>query len=166
MTEFGRGSFGEAIVMTCQVCMNPHHEGPKEVFVPNPATGAYAKKVCPLCMCLDCVQKFDDPIRAKVRPLMMGQTLQSNYNITMEQFDTKKGDTAPVKRQIQHSGPGPLNLQNVLQQMGEVFGVGLQQPATPRLGVHGCGCGKNAVSRCITCERPLCMKCLKTHECA
>lgn len=165
MTEFGRGSFGESISMTCQVCMNPHHDRAQEVLVQDKQTGAYAKKICPLCMCLDCVQKFDDPIRAKVRPMMMGQTLQTSYNLNVEEFDKKKGHTAPVKRQIQHTGPGPLNLQHMLKQMGEVMGVGLQAPQQQhKLGV-GCSCGKNAVSKCINCETPLCMKCLKEHEC-
>ena len=70
-----RGSFGERVVMTCQVCMNGHHEGQKEVYVEDPRTGAYARKICPLCMCLDCVQTHDDPIRRQIRPLMKGQTL-------------------------------------------------------------------------------------------
>jgi hypothetical protein len=167
MTEFSRGSFGETIVMQCQVCMNPHHDGPKEVLVQDQRTSAYAKKLCPLCMCLDCVQKFDDPIRTQVRPLMMGQTLRSQYNLTIEEFDKRKGHTAPVSRQLQINGPGPLNLQDLLKQMGDVMGVGLQQPQPQRqhkLGI-ACPCGKNAVSKCINCEKPLCMKCLKIHEC-
>lgn len=162
--EFGRGSFGERIVMQCQVCMNPHHGDKKEVFVQDPQTGAYKKAICPLCMCLDCVQQFDDPIRQKVRPMMMGQTLQSQYNLTIDEHEKGK---APTKRQLSIKAPGPLNLPEVLKQMGEVMGVGLQPPAPPpkhNLG-QACGCGKNAVSRCISCEVPLCMKCLKVHEC-
>jgi hypothetical protein len=163
------GSFGERIEMQCQVCVNPHHDGPKEVFVQDRQTGAYGKKVCPLCMCLDCVQRFDDPIRTKIRPLMMGQTLQSQYNLNMEEFDKKKGHTAPVRRQISIKAPGPLNVPEVLKQIGELMGLGLQAPtAAPRhaIGVACKGrCGKSAVSKCIACEAPLCMKCLKVHEC-
>lgn len=158
------GSFGERIVMQCQVCGNPHHDSAKEVFVNDPRSGAYAKKVCPLCMCLDCVQHFDDPIRAKVRPLMMGQTLQSQYNLTV---DERKPGEAPTKRQLSIKGPGPLNLPEMLKQMSDVMGVGLQAPTPPtrhNIGI-GCACGKNAVSKCISCEKPLCMKCLKVHDC-
>ena len=159
-----RGSFGETIVMQCQVCGNPHHDTAKEVLIQDRQTGAYARKVCPLCMCLDCVQKFDDPIRAKVRPLMMGQTLQSQYNLTVD--ENVKGQ-APTKRQIQVNAPGPLNLPEILKQMGEAMGVGLQgPPQQPRHAIGiACRCGKNAVSKCIACEKPLCMKCLKAHEC-
>jgi hypothetical protein len=167
MTEFGRGSFGERVVMTCQVCMNPHHEGQKEVFVQDRQTGAYKKAICPLCMCLDCVQTHDDPIRAKVRPLMMGQTLQSQYNLTIDEFDKAKGHTAPVRRQLSIKAPGPLNMQEVLAQMGGL--LGLQPPASaPKHNIGqaiACGCGKNATSKCIACELPLCMKCLKSHDC-
>lgn len=158
------GNFGERIVMQCQVCSNPHHDTAKEVYVQDRQTGAYSKRNCPLCMCLDCVQQFDDPIRAKVRPLMMGQTLQSQYNLTVD--ENVKGQ-APTKRQISIKAPGPLNLPEILKQMGEAMGVGLQAPTPqPRHAIGiACRCGKNAVSKCIACEKPLCMKCLKTHEC-
>ncbi len=164
MTEFDRGSFGERVVMQCQVCNNPHHGEPKEVFVPDPRTGAYAKKLCPLCMCLDCVQQFDDPIRSKVRPLMMGQTLQSECNLTMEQHVPGEG---PTKKTFNLKGPGRLNLPELLKQMGDVMGIGLQPTAAaPRHNLAvACGCGKNATSKCIACEKPLCIKCLKAHGC-
>jgi hypothetical protein len=158
------GSFGESIIMQCQLCQNPHHDSPKKCFIQDRQTGAYAEKVCPLCMCLDCVQKYDDPIRARVRPLMMGQTFQSQYNLTVE--ENIKGQ-APRTRNIQHNAPGPLNLPEVLKQIGGILGVGLQ-PASgqPRHNVgYACSCGKNAISKCIGCEKPLCMKCLKAHEC-
>lgn len=163
MSEFGRGSFGERIVMQCQICQNPHHEDQKECFVQDPKTGAYKKAVCPLCMCLDCVQMKDDPIRAKVRPLMMGQTLQSEYNLTV---DENKPGEKPTKRRISFKAPGPLNMKEVIGQMGGL--LGLQPPTAPpppRQVGYACGCGKNATSKCISCEVPLCIKCLRNHEC-
>jgi UDP-N-acetylmuramyl tripeptide synthase len=164
VNEFSRGSFGERVVMTCQVCMNSHHEGRKEVFVQDPKTGAYAKKICPLCMCLDCVQLHDDPIRRQIRPLMMGQTLQSTYNLNVDHHEPGQ---QPTKRNIHIKAPGPLNVSDAMKAIGDL--LGLQAPgqqarhALPQ--AVGCGCGKNATSRCISCEAPLCMKCLKNHEC-
>lgn len=164
MSEFGRGSFGERVVMTCQVCMNAHHESAKEVFVQDKRTGAYAKKVCPLCMCLDCVQLHDDPIRSKIRPLMMGQTLQSTYNLTVDEHMPGK---VPTRRNIHIKAPGPLNVPEALKQMGDVIGLGAPEAAPQHALPHTvpCGCGKNATSRCISCNDPLCVKCLKAHEC-
>lgn len=164
MTEFGRGSFGERIVMACQVCHNPHHGDKKEVWVQDPQTGAYAQKVCPLCMCLDCVQQFDDPIRAKIRPLMMGQTLQTQYNLNVEE---RKPGEAPTRKNIHIKGPGPLNVPAALKQMGDLLGLRAPEPP-PRHHLPqavACGCGKNATSRCISCDVPLCVKCLKAHDC-
>lgn len=158
-----RGSFGERVVMTCQVCMNGHHEGQKEVYVEDPRTGAYARKICPLCMCLDCVQTHDDPIRRQIRPLMMGQTLAQQYHLTV---DEHLPGQAPRKRNITIKAPGPLNVPDAIRKMGDVLGL---QPSTPsgqhKLGQTACGCSKNAVSRCIGCDEPLCMKCLKAHDC-
>lgn len=158
-----RGGFGERMTMICQVCGSAHHEDKKEVYVADNQTGSYKKAICPLCLCLDCVQLKDDPIRRQVRPMMMGQTLQSQYNLNVDEF--KPGEQ-PTKRNIQINAPGPLNVRDALQVMGGL--LGLQQPAPAprhRLGQTGCGCGKNAVSKCISCEAPLCMKCLKAHEC-
>lgn len=158
-----RGGFGERIVMVCQVCGSSHHEDRKEVYIPDKQTGEYRKAICPLCLCLDCVQLKDDPIRRQVRPMMMGQTLQSQYNLNVDEF---KPGQEPTKRNIQINAPGPLNVPEALQLMGGI--LGLQQP-TPkkihRIGQVGCGCGKNATSRCIACDAPLCMKCLRAHEC-
>ncbi len=167
MGEFGRGSFGERVVMTCQICMNAHHEGQKEVYVEDKQTGAYARKVCPLCMCLDCVQLHDDPIRAKIRPLMMGQTIQTQYNLNVEE---RKPGEAPTRRNIHIKAPGPLNVPAALKQMGDL--LGFNAPETPTqhalpqsVACEGLRCRKNATSRCISCNEPLCVKCLKSHEC-
>jgi hypothetical protein len=157
-----RGSFGERMVMICAVCNNNHHDGGKEVFVPD-ATGVVRRMKCPLCCCLDCVQMADDPIRRQIRPLMMGQTLQSKYNLSVEEY---KPGQAPTRKNIEINAPGPLNLKDAMAQIGGM--LGLQPSATAarhNLGQAGCRCGKNAVSRCIGCEEPLCMKCLKGHEC-
>lgn len=164
MTEFDRGSFGERVIMTCQVCMNQHHDSAKEVFVQDRQTGAYAKKICPLCMCLDCVQLHDDPIRSKIRPLMMGQTLQTSYNLNVDEHLPGK---EPTKRNIRIQGPGPLNVPAALKQMGDLMGLsGPEQAPTHALPQSvGCSCGKNASSRCISCNAPLCIKCLKAHDC-
>lgn len=159
------GGFGEKITMLCAVCNSPHHDSKKDVFVQDRQTGAYKKSVCPLCMCLDCVQLYDDPIRSKIRPLMMGQTLQSQYNLNVDEF--KPGE-APTKRNIHIKAPGPLDVPAALKAMGDLLGLGLQPPETPRHRLPqavGCGCGKNATSKCISCDEPLCMKCLKSHDC-
>lgn len=166
MTEFGRGSFGERVIMTCIVCNNNHHDSAKEVYVQDPKTGAYARKICPLCMCLDCVQQHDDPIRQKVRPMMMGQTLQTNYNLEVDEF--KPGTAGPVRKRIEITGPGPLNIQKAIANMQGALGLQNSVPPPPQHRLQqatGCGCGKNATSRCISCDVPLCMKCLKAHEC-
>jgi hypothetical protein len=165
VSEFNRGSFGERISMTCQVCRGTcHGDVRKEVFVQDPATSAYKKAVCPMCLCLDCVQKEDNPIRAQLRPRMMGQTLRSQYNLNVDEF--KPGE-APTKRNIHIKAPGPLDVPAALKAMGDL--LGLQSPESPprhRLPqAVGCGCGKNATSKCISCEMPLCMKCLKSHDC-
>ncbi len=164
MSEFSRGSFGERVVMTCQVCKQSHHEGQKPVYVKDKATGAYTQRICPLCMCLDCVQLHDDPIRAKIRPLMMGQTLQSQYHLTVD--ECMPGEK-PTKRHILIKAPGPLDVPAALKQMGNVLGLNAPEPppkhALPLTVL--CGCRKNAVSKCISCEVPLCMKCLKSHDC-
>jgi hypothetical protein len=164
MNEFGRGSFGERVVMTCQVCMNAHHEGQKMVYVQDKRTGAYAQKICPLCMCLDCVQLHDDPIRARIRPLMMGQTLQSQYHLTV---DEQIPGQQPRKRNISIKAPGPLNVPDAIKQMGDVLGLQAPQPPEQHKLAQTvlCGCRKNAASRCISCDTPLCMKCLKSHDC-
>lgn len=166
MSEFSRGSFGERVVMTCQVCMNPHHDSAKEVFVQDKQTGAYAKKICPLCMCLDCVQLHDDPIRSKIRPLMMGQTLQTSYNLNVDEHMPGK---EPTKRNISIKAPGPLNVPAALKQMGDLMGLGLQGPKQPQHNlpqtVACIGCRKNASCRCVSCNEPLCVKCLKSHDC-
>jgi hypothetical protein len=164
VSEFNRGSFGERISMTCQLCHGVcHGDTKKEVFVPDPATGAYRKAVCPMCLCLDCVQREDNPIRAQLRPRMMGQTLQSQYNLTVDEF--KPGGT-PTKRNLQINAPGPLDVPAALKAMSNL--LGLQPPAPPRHNIPqavACGCGKNATSRCISCNAPLCIKCLKSHDC-
>jgi hypothetical protein len=94
---------------------------------------------------------------------MMGQTLQSTYNLNVDEF---KPGQQPTKRNISIKAPGPLNVPEALKLMGGLLGL---QPSAPppthRLGQTGCGCGKNATSRCIACEAPLCIKCLKAHEC-
>ncbi len=138
MNEFGRGSFGERMIMTCQVCMNSHHDGQKEVFVQDPQSGAYKKAICPLCICLDCVQQHDDPIRKQIRPLMMGQTLQSEYNLDLAEH--KPGE-APTRRMLNIKAPGPLNVHEAIKKMGDV--LGLQSPEAPpqhRLP-QAAGCG-------------------------
>lgn len=155
-----RGGFGERITMVCQVCGNGHHNDGKEVFKQDPKTGAYRKLICPLCLCLDCIQLKDDPIRRQVRPLMMGQTLQSTYNLNVDEHQPGQ---PPTKRNIQINAPGPLNVPEALKAMGNLLGH--QSAPQHRLGRVGCGCGKNAASRCISCDVPLCMKCLKSHEC-
>lgn len=168
MTEFGNsGSFGERIVMQCQICHNRHHDSAKEVYVQDPKTGVYAKKICPLCMCLDCVQTSDDPIRAKIRPLMMGQTFKTEYNLTVDEFDKAKGHTSPQVRNLNLQAPGPLNLKEAIAQIGGLMGLqSPQPPPRPAIGqAVACGCGKNASSKCIQCDVPLCMKCLKVHDC-
>lgn len=158
-----RGGFGERITMICNVCGNPHHADKKEVYKQDPKTGAYRKMICPLCLCLDCVQLHDDPIRRQIRPLMMGQTLQSKYNLNVDEF---KPGQQPTKRNIEINAPGPLNVPEALKVMGDLLGL---QPSAPQprhnIGQAGCRCGKNAISRCIGCDEPLCMKCLKGHEC-
>jgi hypothetical protein len=160
----GHGSFGERVVMTCMVCGNGHHDGQKEVYVQDAQTGAYARKLCPLCMCLDCVQIHDDPIRRQIRPLMMGQTLAQQYHLTVDEH--LPGQPAR-RRNITIKAPGPLNVPEAIRQMGDL--MGLQGPeAPPRHNLQqsvACGCRKNAVSKCIACEMPLCIKCLKTHDC-
>lgn len=157
-----RGGFGERIVMICMVCNNNHHAAGHEVFVPD-QTGVVRRMRCPLCCCLDCVQTADDPIRKQIRPLMMGQTLQRSYNLNVDEFKTGQQQT---RRNIQISGPGPLNLKDAMAQISGMLGLQASQtPPMHRLGQTGCGCGKNATSRCIACEAPLCIKCLKSHEC-
>lgn len=164
MTEFDRGSFGERMVMVCQICGSNHHDGQKEVMVQDEQTGRYRKAMCALCCCIDCVQLADDPIRKQIRPLMMGQTIQSTYNLNVE--ERKPGQEA-TRRNIVHKGPGPLDIRKVLNQMQGA--LGLQAPQAPpqhRIPqAVACGCGKNASSRCISCDVPLCVKCLKVHEC-
>jgi hypothetical protein len=158
------GGFGERIIMVCQACRSNHHEGQKEVLIQDDRTGTYRKAVCPLCVCLDCVQTGDDPIRKHLRPLMMGQTLQTQYNLNVDEF--KPGQT-PTKRNIHIKAPGQLNVPEALKAMGNL--MGLEPPAPPPRHNIGqavaCGCGKNATSRCISCNVPLCVKCLKSHEC-
>lgn len=165
MTEFDRGSFGERMTMVCAVCGSNHHGNNAEVFVRDQKTGVVRRARCPLCCCLDCVQLSSDPIRTQLRPLIMGQTLQSQYNLEVEEL--KKGMAGPVKRMLNIKAPGPLNLQDAMSSIQGLLGL---QPAASskrhRIGqATGCGCGKNAVSKCIACDVPLCMKCLKSHDC-
>jgi hypothetical protein len=163
MSEFGRGSFGERMIMVCQVCNNNHHESGKEVFVPDPRTGVVKRMKCPLCCCLDCVQTSDDPIRRQIRPLMMGQTLSSKYNLNVDEF---KPGQQPTKRNISINAPGPLNMKDAMAQIQGMLGLQAAEPRRHGIGqAVGCGCWKNAVSKCIGCEAPLCMKCLKSHDC-
>ena len=164
MTEFSRGSFGERVIMTCMCCQNSHHEAAKEVFVQDQQTGAYKKAVCQLCVCLDCVQQHDDPIRKHLRPLVMGQTLQSQYNLNVDEF---KPGQEPTKRRISIKAPGPLNVREAIKGMGDVLGLHAPEPPPQHHlpQTVACGCGKNATSRCISCNEALCVKCLKSHEC-
>jgi hypothetical protein len=158
------GEFGERLVMVCQICKGNHHDSNKEVFVKDPATGAWKKAMCAICCCLDCVQLADDPIRMQLRPLMMGQTLESTYNLTVDEHHPGQ---APTRRRITSKAPGPLDMKKTIQGMQGL--LGLQPSAAPP--VHklpqtvSCDCGKNAASRCIACDVPLCMMCLKAHEC-
>src|SRR4029077_8259046 len=137
----------------------------KEVFAQDPNTGAFMKGMCPLCMCLDCVQQFDDPIRQKTRPLRRGQRIHPQYNRTVDEF--KPGDKEPTKRRLTINAPGPLNMKQAVKEMGNL--LGLQPPEPPKQHrlpqAVACRCAKNATSRCISCDVPLCVKCLKAHEC-
>jgi hypothetical protein len=158
------GGFGERITMICAVCSSAHHDSSKEVYVHDAQTGAYRKAICPLCVCLDCCQLHNDPIRSKIRPLMMGQTLAQQYHLTVDEH--LPGQPAR-KRNITIKAPGPLNVPEAIKAMGDL--MGLQGPeAPPRHNLQQsvpCNCSKNAVSKCIACEMPLCIKCLKTHDC-
>lgn len=161
------GNFGERIVMVCQLCGSPHHDQPKEVHVQDPKTGAWGRKRCPLCVCLDCVQTHNDPVRQHLRPLMMGQTLNSQYNLDVEEFDKGKGHTEPVRKRLTIKAPGPLNVPEAIKAMGEFLGLAAPEPSKRHriAQATACACGKNATSKCISCDVPLCMKCLKAHEC-
>jgi len=166
MTEFNRGSFGERVTMVCAVCTNNHHAQNAEVFVTDQRNGVRRRARCPICCCLDCIQTADDPIRTQLRPRIMGQTLSSQYNLEVEEF--KPGTPGPVKKLLNIKAPGPLNLQDAMASIQGLLGL---QPSVPakqhRIGqAVGCGnCRKNATSRCISCDLPLCMKCLKIHDC-
>jgi hypothetical protein len=164
VSEFSRGSFGERVTMVCAVCQNNHHEPNREVFVRD-QSGVVRRGRCPICCCLDCVQTADDPIRTQLRPLIMGQTLQSQYNLEAEEFDKRKGHTGPVRRKIEMRGPGPLNLRDAMREIQGLLGVQPTTEPTRRIGTTGCGCGNAATSRCIDCDLPLCGKCLGKHKC-
>jgi hypothetical protein len=137
MSYYEHGEWGR-IVMICQVCKTKCHEsGPKEVFVQDPTTGAYRKAKCPMCVCHDCVQLADDPLRAGLAPHMLGQTAAKPFNIEQALNDMK----------------GALGL---------VFDPP-KQHALPRSAA--CECGEPARSRCISCDEALCSRCVKGHKC-
>lgn len=123
-------------VLICQVCKNRcHSSGPKEVYQDS-GGGNYRIMECPVCCCHECVQLADDPIRRKIAPRMLEQTRAR-----------------------------PFSIEHAMKGLGEA--LGLRAPAPQRrIGrKEYCSCGGTAKSRCISCDEPLCGKCLERHRC-
>lgn len=137
MSFYKHDGFGQ-IVMICQVCKTKCHEaGPKEVFVRDEKTGVFRKATCPMCVCHDCVQLADDPIRAGLAPQILGQTTAKPFNIEQALGEAR-------------------------EHLGLVFEP-QKRHALPRSA--SCECGEPARSRCITCDEALCSRCVKDHKC-
>lgn len=131
------------IVMICQVCKTRCHADkpkPVEVEIGRDARERpiYRQGVCKRCVCHDCVQLADDPARRAIAPAILGQTTAA-----------------------------PFNLEQALKSIAGELGLGAPPAPEPRrLGVASCSCAATAKSRCISCDAPLCTKCLRKHRCA
>lgn len=143
MSYYEHGPDGR-IVMLCQVCgTSCHADGPKQgYFVDRKATPkgglpVYKKGTCPMCVCHDCIQLADDPVRAGLAPGIMGQTFSS-----------------------------PFNIEQAISGLQGQLGL-IQEPERRRAlpGSVACGCGAPARSRCISCDEAHCLGCQKVHEC-
>lgn len=155
---FYEHGFGGRIVMLCQVCKSAcHPDGPKEVFVQDKETGAFRKAMCPLCICHDCVQVNDDPVRRQLAPLILGQTMESGPRIVLERDGGKHTENMP----------GPFSIEKAIAEMrlGLVYEEPKKAHALPTPRSASCACAAVASARCISCSEAFCPRCLKAHEC-
>jgi hypothetical protein len=156
MSYFEQTSGGQ-LVMLCQVCKTKHHDEPKKVFIHEKDSDSYREGVCRLCVCHDCIQLADDPVRKKLAPLIMGQTLGTDYRINT----TKDGKEVT----LEHKGPGLFSLEKAIKESGVLKLMPVDPPrhALPR--ASACGCGAEPRFRCVKCDEALCLKCQNTHVC-
>lgn len=143
MSYYQHGSEGQ-IVMICQVCNTRcHADGPKKGYFLNKeetekqGRPVYFHATCPLCVCHDCVQLADDPVRAGLAPAILNQTMSNPFNL----------------------GQAIDGLANKLGLVPEPE----KRHALPRSAA--CMCGEPARSRCISCDEALCGRCVKGHHC-
>jgi len=159
MKDYEIGPEGQ-IVMLCQVCGSRcHAEGAKEgLFVDRKATEesgspVYKRGRCPMCCCHDCVQVSDDPVRAHLKPLVLGQTTDAGvHKLKDEKYSTK------------FPAPGPLNIADAMKDIQGLLGNSEPQKPQTLPAPLQCRCGEPAVSRCLCCEDPFCARCLELHR--
>ena len=143
MPYYDHGPMGE-IVMICQVCRTRcHKDQPKDVEVEvgrdDLGRTVYRRGQCKKCVCHDCVQLADDPARRALAPALLNQTTAA-----------------------------PFNLEQALKSIVGELGLGVRPTPEPPPRLHGpapCACAAPARSRCISCDAPLCARCLKKHKC-
>jgi hypothetical protein len=136
MNFFDHDPKSGGLVMVCQVCGGKcHSNGPVKVWKKNDA-GMHQQFECKLCICSDCCQLADDPIRRQLAGMMLGQTREQPFNIGRAMQTVAQG----------------LGLQPV--------------PDRPKLETNvACGCGDRAKTQCLDCDDLLCGKCVRTHAC-
>jgi hypothetical protein len=142
MSYYNHGPDGQ-IIMICQICKTKHHDEPKQVYVVDQEASRRSRKptyrmaTCKMCVCHDCLQLADDPIRAELAKRVMGQTIESRFN-----------------------------LEKALGGVADQLGLTMDRPKRHALQrVAACGCGVRAEIRCIHCDEASCHKCARVHRC-
>lgn len=133
-------------MMICQLCKTRcHADGPKQVHIQDSGSGQLRQAQCPACICHDCVQISDDPVRRQIAPLVLGQTVDGGGG-----------------------RPGLFSIQDAISKIDPRLALKPIDPDRRRLESRLCWCGSPGRTRCIACSVPICSACEdgNVHHCS